>query len=50
MAMGLANRLMENGIRVPEDIIITGFDCVPESAINTACGGSGCAEGCGKAP
>lgn len=35
MAMGLANRLMENGIRVPEDIIITGFDCVPESAINT---------------
>jgi len=34
MAIGLVNRLTENGIRVPEDIIVTGFDATQDAAIN----------------
>ena len=34
MAIGLANRLTENGLRVPEDIIITGYDATQDAAIN----------------
>lgn len=34
MALGLANRLISHGIRVPEDIIVTGYDATPEAAIN----------------
>lgn len=34
MAIGLANRLLENDIRIPEDIIITGFDASQEAALN----------------
>ncbi|MCR4945693.1 MAG: GGDEF domain-containing protein [Lachnospiraceae bacterium] len=35
MAMGLIDRLEKLGIRVPEDIIVTGFDASDEGAINT---------------
>ncbi len=35
LAIGLANRLRENGIRVPEDIIVTGFDATREASINS---------------
>lgn len=35
MATGLINALLEGGIRVPEDILVTGFDGRPESALNT---------------
>lgn len=34
MAIGLVNRLHENGIRVPEDILVTGFEATQEAAIN----------------
>ncbi len=34
MAISLAKRLHENGIRVPEDIVITGFDATNEAAIS----------------
>lgn len=34
MAIGLINRLVENGIRVPEDIIVTGFDAAKDGVIN----------------
>ena len=34
MAIGLANRLSSLGIKVPEQIIITGFDATAEAAIN----------------
>ena len=34
MAIGLANRLVKHNIRVPEDIIVTGFDATAEAAIN----------------
>lgn len=34
MAIGLANRLIRNGVRVPEDVIITGFDATAEAALN----------------
>lgn len=34
MAIGLVNHLVQNGIRVPEDIIVTGFDATQEAAIN----------------
>ena len=34
MAIGLANRLADNGFRIPEDIVITGFDATQEAAIN----------------
>ncbi len=34
MAIGVANRLMKHGIKVPEDIIVTGFDATAEAAIN----------------
>ncbi len=34
MAIGLANRLRENDIRIPEDLIITGFDASQEAALN----------------
>ncbi len=34
MAIGLVNRLHENGIRIPEDILVTGFEATQEAAIN----------------
>lgn len=34
MAIGLTNHLVDGGLRVPEDIIITGFDATRDSAIN----------------
>lgn len=34
MAIGLTNRLVEHGIRVPEDIIVTGYDATQEAVIN----------------
>ncbi|MGN1089053.1 MAG: diguanylate cyclase domain-containing protein [Huintestinicola sp.] len=35
MAIGLANKLIKCGIRVPEDVIVTGYDGTAEAAINT---------------
>lgn len=35
MAIGLTNHLQEGGLRVPEDIIVTGFDATQDSAINS---------------
>lgn len=35
MAIGLANQLLKQGIRVPEDIIITGFEATQEAALNS---------------
>jgi len=34
MAIGLANRLKKHGIRIPEDIIVTGYDGTAEAVIN----------------
>ena len=34
MAIGLANRLAEGGVKIPEDVIITGFDATQEAALN----------------
>ena len=34
MAIGLANRLQKLGIKVPDEIIVTGFDATTEAAIN----------------
>ncbi len=34
MAIGLANRLAEKGVRVPQDVIITGFEATQEAALN----------------
>lgn len=34
MAVGMMRTLRENGIRVPEDVIVTGFDNVPSIAMN----------------
>ena len=34
MALGLTNRLIESGIRVPDDVVVTGFDATREAAIN----------------
>lgn len=34
MALGLTNYLTKHGVRVPEDIIVTGFDATPEGSIN----------------
>lgn len=34
MAIGLVNRLTENGIRVPQQVIVTGFDATVEALIN----------------
>ena len=34
MAIGLANRLAEGGVKIPQDIIITGFDATQEAALN----------------
>lgn len=34
MAIGLANRLVENGIKVPEQIIVTGYDGTAEAVLN----------------
>ena len=34
MAIGVANRLEKRGIKVPEQIIVTGFDATAEAAIN----------------
>lgn len=35
MAIGLTNKLIKGGIRVPEDVIVTGYDGTAEAAINT---------------
>lgn len=35
MAIGLANRLAENGIKVPEQVRITGYDATKEAVYNT---------------
>ncbi|MGN0482548.1 MAG: diguanylate cyclase domain-containing protein [Lachnospiraceae bacterium] len=34
MAIGVANRFQKRGIKVPEDVIVTGFDATAEAAIN----------------
>ena len=34
MAIGVANRLQKRGIKVPEQVIVTGFDATAEAAIN----------------
>ncbi|MGN1107567.1 MAG: LacI family DNA-binding transcriptional regulator, partial [Huintestinicola sp.] len=34
MAIGLANRLAENGIKVPEQVIVTGYDGTSEAVLN----------------
>ena len=34
MAMGLINRLSENGIKIPEDVIVTGYDATNEGMLN----------------
>ncbi len=34
MAMGVINRLTDNGIRVPEDVIVTGYDATEEGMMN----------------
>jgi len=34
MAIGLVNRLNDNGIHVPEDVLVTGFEATQEAAIN----------------
>lgn len=34
MAIGLVNRLIEHGIKVPEQIIVTGYDATQEAVIN----------------
>lgn len=35
MAIGLANRLVENGIDVPGKVVVTGYDATQESVVNT---------------
>ena len=35
MAIGLINRLKKNNIRVPDDVIVTGFGAIREAAMNT---------------
>ncbi len=35
MAIGLMDRLIKNGIRVPEDILVIGFDATDEGAVNS---------------
>ena len=35
MALGLINRLKKNNIKVPDDLIVTGFGAVREAALNT---------------
>ncbi len=34
-AIGLTNQLIKHGIRVPEQIVVTGYDCTPESVMNS---------------
>ena len=34
MAIGLVNRLKENGINIPGDIVVTGFEAVQEALLN----------------
>ena len=34
MAIGLTKYLLRHGVRVPEDIIVTGFDATPEGTVN----------------
>lgn len=34
LAIGLANRLMKNGIKVPEQVIVTGHDATAEAVLN----------------
>ncbi len=35
MAIGLVNRLVSNGIKVPDDIMVTGFEATQESLLNS---------------
>ena len=35
MALGLINRLVKNNIKVPDDLIVTGFGAVWEASVNT---------------
>ncbi|MBQ9141664.1 MAG: GGDEF domain-containing protein [Lachnospiraceae bacterium] len=35
MALGLINYLLKHGIRVPEDMIVTGFEATQEAALNS---------------
>jgi diguanylate cyclase (GGDEF)-like protein len=35
MAIGLANRLMDEGVKVPEQVRITGYDAIKEAFFNT---------------
>ncbi|MBO4389833.1 MAG: GGDEF domain-containing protein [Lachnospiraceae bacterium] len=35
VAIGFANRLVSAGDRVPEDVIVTGYDAIAEAALNT---------------
>ncbi len=37
IAAGLANRLMNNGIRVPDDVIVTGYDASDIAVYNPVC-------------
>ena len=34
MAIGMVNKLAENGIRIPEDVIVSGFEASQEAALN----------------
>ncbi|MBR3267461.1 MAG: substrate-binding domain-containing protein [Oscillospiraceae bacterium] len=34
LAIGLANRLMKHGIRIPDDVIVTGHDATAEAMLN----------------
>ena len=34
MAIGLVNTLIKGGIKIPEDVIVTGFDAVAEASMN----------------
>lgn len=34
MAIGLTNRLIDNGIKIPQDVIITGYEAVQEASLN----------------
>lgn len=34
MAIGLTNRLIKNGIKVPQQVIVTGYEAVEEASIN----------------
>ena len=34
MAIGLTNHLLRNGIKVPEQVIVTGYEAVQEASLN----------------